>query len=242
MTNKELLLRIAGTVVGLLLAFFSALWTIFASPLRAGGVPLPVSPILAILAGGGLVWFTWRVTGRNGLALLPGVVWFGTMVVAASKTGEGDLLMPGNDYMGLIAILLGCAAWGLAGYRIVLSGRPTPPAATLGSPGTAAAKPAAAKPAVTVAKPAARPGKAAQADKPLPGGKPAQVAKPARGGRKPAQDAVELAEGGELAEAGEQGTGEAGAQPAVQGKPTGGKPVTAGRPANRRRPSRPSGR
>lgn len=129
MNNKELLLRIAGTVVGLLLAFLTALWTIFASPLRAGGVPLPVSPVLAILAGIGLVWFTRRVTGHNGLALLPGVVWFGTMVVAASKTGEGDLLMPGNDYMGLVAILLGCAAWGLAGYRIVLS-RPAPPAGT----------------------------------------------------------------------------------------------------------------
>ena len=148
MNNKELLLRIAGTVVGLLLAFLTALWTIFASPLRAGGVPLPVSPVLAILAGIGLVWFTRRVTGHNGLALLPGVVWFGTMVVAASKTGEGDLLMPGNDYMGLVAILLGCAAWGLAGYRIVLSGRPAAPAAP--------APLAEAKPAQGAAKP--RPG------------------------------------------------------------------------------------
>ena len=153
MNSKELLLRIAGTVVGLLLAFLTALWTIFASPLRAGGVPLPVSPVLAILAGIGLVWFTRRVTGHNGLALLPGVVWFGTMVVAASKTGEGDLLMPGNDYMGLVAILLGCAAWGLAGYRIVLS-RPAPPAGTPAPP--AAAPLAEAKPAQGAAKP--RPG------------------------------------------------------------------------------------
>jgi len=155
MNNKELLLRIAGTVVGLLLAFLTALWTIFASPLRAGGVPLPVSPVLAILAGIGLVWFTRRVTGHNGLALLPGVVWFGTMVVAASKTGEGDLLMPGNDYMGLVAILLGCAAWGLAGYRIVLS-RPVPPAGTPSAPAPAP---------LAEAKPA-------QGAKPRPGAKP----------------------------------------------------------------------
>jgi len=158
MNNKELLLRIAGTVVGLLLAFLTALWTIFASPLRAGGVPLPVSPVLAILAGIGLVWFTRRVTGHNGLALLPGVVWFGTMVVAASKTGEGDLLMPSNDYMGLVAILLGCAAWGLAGYRIVLSGRPAAPAAAPAPAPLAEAKPA-------------------TAGKPLPGAKPVQGAK-----------------------------------------------------------------
>ena len=155
MNNKELLLRIAGTVVGLLLAFLTALWTIFASPLRAGGVPLPVSPVLAILAGIGLVWFTRRVTGHNGLALLPGVVWFGTMVVAASKTGEGDLLMPGNDYMGLVAILLGCAAWGLAGYRIVLS-RPAPPPGTPSAPAPAP---------LAEAKPA-------QGAKPRPGAKP----------------------------------------------------------------------
>jgi hypothetical protein len=154
MSNKELLLRIAGTVVALLLAFLSALWTIVASPLRLGGSPLPVSPVLAVLTGIGLVWFTRRVTGHNGLALLPGVVWFGTMVVGASRTGEGDLLMPGNDYMGLVAILLGCAAWGLAGYRLVLSARPTPPAA-----------PPAAPPASPDAKPA-------RAAKPAPGAKP----------------------------------------------------------------------
>jgi len=161
--TKELLLRIAGTVVGLLLAFLTALWTVFASPLRAGGVPLPVSPVLAILTGVGLVWFTRRVTGHNGLALLPGVVWFGTMVVAASRTGEGDLLMPGNDYMGLVAILLGCAAWGLAGYRIVLSNRPAPLAAT---PAPKPAPPAEARPAA----------------KPAPGAKPAQGAKPIAAG------------------------------------------------------------
>jgi hypothetical protein len=122
--SRELTLRIAGTVVGLLLAFLTALWEIFASPLRAGGVPLPVSPVLAVLTSAGVVWFTRQVTGRNGLALLPGIVWFGTMVVAASRTGEGDLLLPGNDYMGLAAILLGCVAWGLAGYRMVLTSRP----------------------------------------------------------------------------------------------------------------------
>lgn len=119
----DIALRVAGTVAGLLLAFLAALWEIFLSPLYAGRVPLPISPILAVLTSVGLVWFTRAVTGRDGLALLPGVVWFGTMVLAASRTHEGDLPLPGNDYMGLVAILLGCVAWGLAGYRVVLAGR-----------------------------------------------------------------------------------------------------------------------
>jgi hypothetical protein len=116
-------LQVAGVAVGLLLGFVTALWEVFASPLYAGAVPLPVSPALAVASNLALIWFTRRVTGRSGLALLPGVVWFGTMIVAASKTNAGSLLIPSNDYMGLAAILLGCAAWGIGGYWAVLRQR-----------------------------------------------------------------------------------------------------------------------
>jgi hypothetical protein len=164
----DLTLRVAGTVAGLLLAFLTALWEIFLSPLHAGRVPLPVSPILAVLTSLGLVWFTRAVTGRTGLALLPGVVWFGTMVIAANRTHEGDLLMPGNDYMGLVAILAGCAAWGLAGYRMVLGGRPVGPFA---APATTApaqtGRPAARTPTSPTPKPGAR-----SAAAPKPGARP----------------------------------------------------------------------
>jgi hypothetical protein len=119
-------LQAAGVAVGLLLGFVTAIWEAFASPLYAGGVPLPVSPVLAVASNLALVWFTRRVTGRTGLALLPGVVWFGTMLVAASKTDAGSLLIPGNDYMGLAAILLGSAAWGVGGYWAMLRQRPGP--------------------------------------------------------------------------------------------------------------------
>lgn len=169
-TGADVGLRIAGTAVALVLAFLTALWEIFASPLRAGGFPLPVSPLAAVLTNLGLVWFTLRVTGRSGLALLPGVVWFATMVVAANRTAAGDLLMPGNDYMGLVAILLGCGAWGLAGYRMVAAGRPS----GLGTPVRPAAPPV----------PAGRPGtKPATVAKPAPGAKPATGAKPAPGAK-----------------------------------------------------------
>jgi hypothetical protein len=119
-------LQVAGVAVGLLLGFVTAVWEAFVSPLYAGGTPLPISPVLAVASNLALVWFTRRVTGRTGLALLPGIVWFGTMLVAASKTNAGDLLIPGNDYMGLAAILLGCVAWGIGGYWVMLRQRPGP--------------------------------------------------------------------------------------------------------------------
>jgi hypothetical protein len=116
----ELFLRIAGTVAGLVGGFVTGLWEAFLSPLYAGQVPVPVSPVLAVLSNVGLLWFTRRVTGRTGLALLPGVVWFATMFVGATRTHEGDLLIPGDDWSGLAALLLGAVAWGITAYRLIL--------------------------------------------------------------------------------------------------------------------------
>jgi hypothetical protein len=159
-TGADVGLRIAGTAVALVLAFLTALWEIFASPLHAGRVPLPVAPLAAIATNLALIWFTRRVTGRTGLALLPGVVWFGTMMVAATRTRAGDLLIPGNDYMGLAAILLGALAWGVGGYWVVLNRRP-------------ATGPAPAAPPSLSATPAP----AAPARKPAPGAKPVPTGK-----------------------------------------------------------------
>jgi hypothetical protein len=165
--RAPLWMQVAGVVVGLLLGFVTAVWAVFTSPLYAGTVPLPVSPILAAVSNLALVWFTRRVTGRTGLALLPGVVWFGTMIVAASQTHAGDLLIPANDYMGLAAILVGCAAWGIGGYWAVLRQRPSV-ALVRPVPATKAAPAAKTAPA-TKSTPAA---KTAPASKPAPGAKP----------------------------------------------------------------------
>jgi hypothetical protein len=116
------LLRVAGAVVGLLGGFLTGLWEIFLSPPHTFvvfGVILPVSPVLAVGTNVALVWFTKRVTGSNGLALLPGVVWFITMFIGAMRTTEGDVLIPGNDWPGLLAILLGGLGWGVAAYRML---------------------------------------------------------------------------------------------------------------------------
>jgi hypothetical protein len=113
----DLALRIAGTAVGVLGGFVTALWEMFLSPVSV------VSPLLAVVANVGLVWFTRQVTGRTGLALLPGVVWFLTMFAGTVKTAEGDLPITGNDWAGLVALLAGAAAYGVTAYLSMLPAR-----------------------------------------------------------------------------------------------------------------------
>jgi hypothetical protein len=117
----NLTLKIGGVLVGLFGGFVTGVWEVFLSPLYAGRVPLPVAPLLAVATNLALIWFTRRVTGVTGLSLLPGVVWFVTMLTAASKTAEGDLLIPSADWMGLVTILVGALAWGIGAYRLILT-------------------------------------------------------------------------------------------------------------------------
>jgi hypothetical protein len=131
-------LKVAGTVVGLLGGFLTAVWEIFLSPLYAGAVPLPVSPVLAIVTNLALVWFVKRVTTSTGLSLLPGVVWIVTMIPGLVETRPENVLIPSNDYMGLAAVLLGAATWALTAYRQLLF-RPPAPVVPVRAGGTEAA-------------------------------------------------------------------------------------------------------
>ncbi|MEN3307713.1 MAG: hypothetical protein V7603_3915 [Micromonosporaceae bacterium] len=181
------LLRFGGTAVGVLLGFATGVWEVFLSPLYVGRVPLPVAPILAVATNLGLVWFSYFITGHKGLALLPGVAWFAVMIISASKTAEGDVPIPGSDWMGLLAVLLGALAWGIAAYRMILvtgtdravsgppgESRPAPDKPATGKPGTG--KPGTDKPGTD------KPG----TDKPVGTGRgPRPGARPSRPGTRP---------------------------------------------------------
>jgi hypothetical protein len=101
-------------------------WELFLSPLHIGSVPLPLSPVLAVLTMLGLIWFTRTVTGSTGLALLPGVAWFAVMVFAAMPRGNGSAPVDG---MGLITILVGSATWTIVAYRLIARRPLEPPPA-----------------------------------------------------------------------------------------------------------------
>jgi hypothetical protein len=181
------LLRVGGTAVGVLLGSATGVWEVFLSPLYVGRVPLPVAPVLAIATNLGLVWFTYFVTGHKGLALLPGVAWFAVMIISASKTTEGDVPIPGSDWMGLLAVLLGALAWGIAAYRMILvTGTDRAVSGPPSGPGPAPDRPAPDKPAPDrPARDRPAPDKPA-ADKPVGAGRrPRPGARPSRSGTRP---------------------------------------------------------
>lgn len=125
--STDLFYRVAGTGVGVALGAATGVWEAVLSPmyLHVGHsyVRLPLSVVLAIASNAGLVWFTFTITGHTWLSLLPGAAWFGIMVLAAGETSEGDLIITGNNWVGLLTILFGSVAWAFAGYRLILGPR-----------------------------------------------------------------------------------------------------------------------
>lgn len=105
----------------------TAVWEAVLSPMYVhighAYIRAPLAVVLAVIGNLGLVWFTHTVTGRIGLSLLPGVAWFIIMVAAAGRTSEGDLILTGDNWVGLLTILCGSLAWALAAYRLILRPR-----------------------------------------------------------------------------------------------------------------------
>lgn len=118
--------RVAGTIVALFLGAVTAFYEALLTPLHVTSgstvIRLPIAPLVAIVANIGLFWFGRKVTGRTGLALLPAIAWFIVIFVAGNRTPEGDLLIAGNNWVGLLTILLGALAWAVGAYASMLRG------------------------------------------------------------------------------------------------------------------------
>jgi len=52
---------------------------------------------------------------------LPALVWVGLMMIAASRTTEGDVLLGANNWVGLVMIAAGSLTFGVVGFRLIVS-------------------------------------------------------------------------------------------------------------------------
>ncbi|WP_329111503.1 hypothetical protein OG792_29280 [Micromonospora sp. NBC_01699] len=118
------LLRIAGGAVAVVAAVVTATLELLLSMLRVGGHLIGVSVLVAVLANLFLSWFAYRTVGRRWAVALPAVPWFGLMVVASGKTSEGDILLAGDNWVGIVMIFAGSMAFAVMAFRLMLAPRP----------------------------------------------------------------------------------------------------------------------
>jgi hypothetical protein len=122
----DLILRIVGVVIGVCLAAVTAFWEALLTPLHVtvfgAVVRLPIAPLIAIVANVGIFWFGRVVTGRTGVALLPAIAWFVVIFAAGNRTSEGDILIAGNNWVGIVTILAGAVAWAVGAYVLMFRG------------------------------------------------------------------------------------------------------------------------
>lgn len=95
----------------------SALVEAVLTPLRVGGWPVPVAPVLAAVLGVPLVRYAVSVTGSTLYAVAPVVGWFAVISTVLFRTTEGDLILPQTPMaFGVLFVGAGSLVVGL--YRI----------------------------------------------------------------------------------------------------------------------------
>lgn len=116
----------AGLFVAVGLAFLTALFEAFLTPVQWNGWRIPVSLVAALVLNPAIVWFTWVTTGRKAAALLPALVWIAVLFVAGTQTSEGDLVVTGpeHNWVGVATMTVGSVAFAVAGYKLILTGLP----------------------------------------------------------------------------------------------------------------------
>jgi hypothetical protein len=103
--------------VALLAGAGSALVEAVLTPLRVGGWPVPVAPVLAAVLGVPLVRYAVSVTGSTLYAVAPVVGWFAVISTVLFRTTEGDLILPQTP-MAFGVLLVGAGSLVVGLYRI----------------------------------------------------------------------------------------------------------------------------
>lgn len=122
----DLALRWAGGLVAVLAGLATGVLELLLATVRVGGQLIGLSALVAIGANIALSWFAHEAVGRRWAVALPGVPWFALMAVAAVRTDEGDLLLAGDNWVGLAMIVAGAMTFAVMGFRQILAPPPAP--------------------------------------------------------------------------------------------------------------------
>lgn len=91
------------------------------SSLALGGIAAAVALIVAVS------WFAHAAVGTRWAMVLPALPWFVVIVAGGFRTTEGDLLLGGDNVLGLGLIVAGAMTFAVAGFRQLVAppaGRP----------------------------------------------------------------------------------------------------------------------
>ncbi|MFC0503327.1 hypothetical protein [Micromonospora costi] len=117
--------RVAGGLVAVVAGVVTGLLELILATVRVAGQLIGVSVLLAIGANIVLSWFAHESVGRRWSVALPAVPWFVLMAVAAVRTSEGDLLLAGDNWVGLVMIVAGAMTFAVMGFRQILAVPPS---------------------------------------------------------------------------------------------------------------------
>lgn len=121
----DVVLRIIGGILAVLMALLTGLLELYLAPLRVGGTLIGVSVLFSIVANIGLASFAVQAVGVRRAIVLPWVTWTALMFVAAGiRTDEGDQLLSGDNWVGMALVLVGSVAFAGYTYRRILHDAP----------------------------------------------------------------------------------------------------------------------
>ena len=121
----DLALRTTGGVVAVVAALVTGVLELLLAYLRIGGVLIGVAVPLTLVANYLLARFAVAAVGRRWAIALPALTWFLLMVVAASPTEEGDLLLTGS-WVGLLMLIGGSVTFAVVAFRMIMQGPRVP--------------------------------------------------------------------------------------------------------------------
>jgi hypothetical protein len=118
----------AGGIIAVGLGFVSAVWEAFLTPLavqwtsagHAHFVRVPLALVCAVAGNTALTWFTRAVTGRILTVLAPFTGWTAAMLIASTRTAEGDLVLTANNWVSYTTMFVGALTFAVVAYWFVM--------------------------------------------------------------------------------------------------------------------------